>query len=123
MRENMRDIVVTAVYNATYQLIELKHPLFEGVNPKYTNPHFFRNIATTHERRYGDPRKREAFHNVLGNSVKEGDRTYNEMRPAEKSAAAAGWWKTSQQQQPDLEMQVFLASLTPEQREKLKKLL
>lgn len=116
-RENIRDVVVKAVYNASYQLITEQHPLFlEMEDPRQTNPHFFRNIGTTHERRHGDPSKREAFHKVLGNSVQEGDRTYNEMTPSEKSSKASGWWKKAKTNETNSDLIKFLSGLTPEQR-------
>lgn len=86
--------VTRAVYTATSTLKMLKNPLFKDVEPRKTNPHFFRNIAITHERRYGDPTKRKALHKVLGNSEAVGDRDYNEMHPEEKTVDAKGWWKS-----------------------------
>lgn len=87
-------IVSRAVYSASVALIETNHPLFEDVNPRRTNPHFFRNIGITHERRHGDPAKRKAFHKVIGNSEEVGDKVYNIMEPGEKTVDAKYWWKT-----------------------------
>lgn len=86
--------VTRAVYTATSFLKQVEHPLFKDVEPRRTNPHFFRNIAITHERRHGDPTKRKAFHKVLGNSEEIGDRDYNEMHPGEKTVDAKEWWKS-----------------------------
>jgi hypothetical protein len=86
--------VTRAVYTATSALKNLGHPLFQDIDPRKTNPHFFRNIAITHERRHGDPTKRKAFHKVIGNSEAVGDRDYNEMHPGEKTVDAKGWWKS-----------------------------
>lgn len=120
-RESFRDLVVTAVHNATSILAESEHPLFVGVDPKRTNPHFFRNIGTTHQRRNGDPAKRAAFHKVIGNSVAEGDRTYNEMLPSEKTKPAANWWKSGGNSQQNLDqIRALLSELTLEERAKLK---
>ncbi|HEY9660649.1 MAG TPA: hypothetical protein V6C65_19510, partial [Allocoleopsis sp.] len=91
-RENLTSLVKTAVFDARAILIETEHPLFKGLDPRQTNPHFYRNNGITHERRYGDPDKRQAFHKMIGNSVTEGDRTYNEMTPFEKTMQASGWW-------------------------------
>lgn len=114
---NFRGLVTKAVYNSTSALIESRHPLFEGMEPKCTNPHFFRNIAITHERRNGDPARREAFHKVIGNSVAEGDRTYNEMSPAEKTAQASGWWEPSAHQGISLgQIKELLGNLSPDER-------
>ncbi|WP_348230865.1 hypothetical protein [Trichocoleus desertorum] len=86
-------IVTRAVYTATSALKMLEHPLFKDIDPRKTNPHFFRNIAITHERRHGDPKKRKAFHKVIGNSEAVGDKDYNEMHPGEKTVDAKEWWK------------------------------
>ncbi|MBM0744270.1 hypothetical protein JOY44_22095 [Phormidium sp. CLA17] len=116
-RENFRDLVVSAVYNATSALIELEHPLFKGLDPKHTNPHFYRNIGITHERRHGDPSKREAFHKVIGNSPAEGDKTYNEMHPQEKTVKATGWWKPFNDGSDTIsQIQMLLEQLPPEER-------
>lgn len=87
-------IVTRAVYTATSALKMLEHPLFKDIEPRRTNPHFFRNIAITHERRHGDPTKRKAFHKVIGNSEAIGDKDYNEMHPGEKTVDAKEWWKS-----------------------------
>ncbi|GFE71884.1 hypothetical protein [Chroococcus sp. FPU101] len=87
-------IVRSSVYTASAALAEQEHPLFKGIEPRKTNPHYFRNIAITHERRYGDPTKRKAFHKVLGNSEKIGDKDYNEMYPEEKTVDAKNWWQS-----------------------------
>ncbi|MBD1865264.1 MULTISPECIES: hypothetical protein [Trichocoleus] len=86
--------VTRAVYTASAALKMLEHPLFKDIEPRKTNPHFFRNIAITHERRHGDPSKRKAFHKVLGNSEAIGDKDYNEMHPSEKTVGAKEWWKS-----------------------------
>ena len=87
-------LVTRAVYSASAALQAEEHPLFKDIAPRRTNPHFFRNIAITHERRHGDPSKRKAFHKVLGNSEKVGDEVYNEMHPSEKTVEAKEWWKS-----------------------------
>lgn len=126
-RENFRSLVTIAVFNASSILKETGHPLFEGIEPRRTNPHFFRNNGITHERRHGDPEKRAAFHKMIGNSVSEGDRTYNEMTASEKTLQAAGWWDTEPKQMeipPDLQAMVQkLQRLSPQERQMLKKLL
>jgi hypothetical protein len=86
--------VTRAVYTASAALKMLEHPLFKDIEPRKTNPHFFRNIAVTHERRHGDPTKRKAFHKVIGNSEAVGDQEYNEMHPSEKTVDAKGWWES-----------------------------
>lgn len=88
------NIVTRAVFSASRELKKSDHPLFRYIDPRKTNPHYFRNIAITHERRYGNPAKRKAFHKVIGNSEQVGDRDYNEMHPSEKTVDAQGWWQS-----------------------------
>jgi integrase len=61
--------------------------------PKRTNPHFFRNIAITHQRMYGTPEQQEAMAEMLGHSVKEANRTYSLMTSRDKTLKARQWWK------------------------------
>ncbi len=88
------NVVTRAVFSASRELKKSGHPLFRDIDPRKTNPHYFRNIAITHERRHGNPAKRKAFHKVLGNSEQVGDRDYNEMHPSEKTVDAQGWWQS-----------------------------
>ncbi len=121
-RENLRGLVVTAVFNASSVLIENQHPLFAGMDPRQTNPHFYRNNGITHERRHGDPNKRSAFHKMIGNSVREGDRTYNEMTASEKTLQAAGWWKTDPSpENAPAHLRSILNELSTEDKELLKR--
>lgn len=119
-------LVTRAVYTASTALAEQEHPLFKGIEPRQTNPHYFRNIAITHERRNGDPSKRKAFHKVLGNSEKVGDRDYNEMHPEEKTVDAKGWWKSeteSDSVKSLTKIKTLLPSLKPDELVYLKTLI
>ena len=119
-------IVKRAVYTASAGLATIEHPLFKGIEPRRTNPHYFRNIATTHERRYGDPSKRKAFHKMLGNSESIGDKDYNEMHPEEKTVEAKDWWKTGSAKGSDSNWNNILKlipKLTEQERAQLKKLI
>ena len=114
--------VTRTVYTATLALEKLGHPLFQDIDPRKTNPHFFRNIAITHERRHGDPTKRKAFHKVIGNSEAVGDRDYNEMNPGEKTVDAKGWWKSETLQGKaalSAQIKTLMSKLTKEERKQL----
>ena len=116
------NIVTRGVYTASLALKKSGHPLFKNIDPRRTNPHFFRNIAITHERRYGDPAKRKAFHKVIGNSEKVGDLHYNEMHPGEKTVDAKDWWlsETLQGKNAIISQIKFLQSkLTKEEKQQL----
>ncbi len=61
--------------------------------PKRINPHFFRNIAITHQRKSGDPDQQEGLAELMGHSVQEANRIYNLMSSREKTEKARDWWK------------------------------
>ncbi|MBD2054552.1 site-specific integrase [Oculatella sp. FACHB-28] len=63
--------------------------------PKRTNPHFFRNIAITHQRKNGDPQQQEALAELMGHSVDEANRTYSLMTSREKTSKAQSWWDST----------------------------
>lgn len=112
-----------AVRTATAVLIESGHPLFVGLNPKATNPHFFRHIDSTHIRRIkANPNIIQAFHKGIGNSPEEGDRSYSLLTPEEKTADGAAWWKVKDSSN-DVEnveqIRKLIAKLSPEDRRKL----
>lgn len=124
--DHLFSIVKRSVYTASAALVAIGHPLFKGIEPRRTNPHYFRNIAITHERRHGDPSKRKAFHKVLGNSEAIGDEDYNEMHPAEKTVDAKGWWKTGSEKGSDSEWNNILKlipKLTEQELAQLKQLI
>lgn len=81
---NMSDLVANAAHNATAVLFN---------EPRDTTPHVFRRIAITYQRRYGRPEQREALAELMGHTVEEADRTYNEESIREKSQKAEGWWQ------------------------------
>ncbi|MEP1079449.1 hypothetical protein NDI52_28980 [Leptolyngbya sp. PL-A3] len=115
-------MVTRAVYSSSVALKAEGNPLFENVDPRKTNPHYYRNIAITHERRYGEPQKRKAFHKVLGNSEKVGDEVYNEMHPAEKTIDAKDWWQSETLQGKSAiiaHIKVLMAKLTSEEKRQL----
>ncbi|WP_143162131.1 hypothetical protein [Phormidesmis priestleyi] len=121
---NLTSLVKTAAFNASANLGEMGHLLFEGLEPRQTNPHFYRNNGITHERRYGNPEKRAAFHKMIGNSISEGDRTYNEMTASEKTVQAAGWWDTqSDKTDTPRRLHGILQQLSSQEKQLLKKLL
>lgn len=115
-------IVTRAVYTASLALKESGHPLFKDIDPRKTNPHFFRNIAITHERRHGDPAKRKAFHKVIGNSEQVGDLHYNEMHPGEKTVDAENWWQNETLQGKNAiisQIKFLMSKLTKEERQQV----
>ncbi len=69
--------------------------LFE--EPKRINPHFFRNIGITHQRKHGDSDQQEALAEVMGHSVEEANRIYSLMSSREKTEKARNWWKPKDQ--------------------------
>jgi site-specific recombinase XerD len=85
---NMTDLVSSAVHNATAVLFD---------EPKDTTPHMFRRIAITYQRRYGRPEQKEPLAELMGHTVEEADRTYNEESIREKSQKAEGWWQLNPQ--------------------------
>jgi len=85
---NMSDLVANAVHRATAVLFN---------KPRDTPPHVFRRIAITYQRRYGRPEQREALAELMGHTVEEADRTYNEESLREKSQKAEGWWQLNLQ--------------------------
>lgn len=115
-------IVTRAVYTASLALKESGHSLFKDIDPRKTNPHFFRNIAITHERRHGDPAKRKAFHKVIGNSEQVGDLHYNEMHPGEKTVDAENWWQSETLQGKNAirsQIKFLTSKLTKEEKQQL----
>jgi hypothetical protein len=69
-----------------------KYKLFLNIEPKRTNPHFFRHLGSTEIRR-GNASAGEikAFHNIIGNSVQQGDTSYNILEPEEETQKAVSW--------------------------------
>ena len=47
-----------------------KIPSFLFGEPRRTNPHFFRNIAITHQRKNGNPQQQEALAELMGHFIK-----------------------------------------------------
>jgi hypothetical protein len=124
--EDVFSTVSRAVYSASVALIETNHPLFKDVEPRRTNPHFFRNIGITHERRHGDPGKRKAFHKVIGNSEEVGDKVYNIMEPGEKTVDAKYWWKTDNsmgKERAFTKIKTLLPKLSHEEMVQLKRII
>ncbi len=85
---NMSDLVANAAHRATAVLFN---------EPRDTTPHVFRRIAITYQRRYGRPEQKEALAELMGHTVEEADRTYNEESIREKSQKAEGWWQLNLQ--------------------------
>jgi hypothetical protein len=82
------DDVSDMVGNATYKATSI---LFN--NPRRTTPHIFRRIAITYQRRYGRPEQREALAELMGHTVFEAERTYNEETIRERTLKADNWWE------------------------------
>lgn len=85
---DVTDVVSATVYKATSILFN---------NPRRTAPHMFRRIAVTYQRRYGRPEQKEAFAELVGHTVAEADRTYNEETMRERTQKASDWWQLSPQ--------------------------
>lgn len=85
---DMSDLVSAAVYKATSILFD---------NPRRTAPHMFRRIAITYQRRYGRPEQKEALAELMGHTVAEADRTYNEETIRERTLKALDWWQLGPQ--------------------------
>jgi integrase len=66
-------------------------------DPKKTAPHDFRRIAITWQRKYGDRDQDQALAELMGHSVEEANRTYNQMSGRDRTAKAQEWWKTAQE--------------------------
>lgn len=79
------NFVTHRVYKATSFLFQ---------EPKRINPHFFRNIIITHQRKHGDPSQKEPLATMMGQSVGIGDKTYNLMTRRERTAKVQNWWKS-----------------------------
>lgn len=77
-------MVTTAMYRATGVLFD---------DPKKTAPHDFRRIAITWQRKYGDRDQDLALAELMGHSVEEANRTYNQMSGRDRTAKAQNWWK------------------------------
>ena len=116
-------IVKQTVRTATAVMAESEHPLFVGVNPKSTTPHFFRHIGSTHLRRKPTTTDRQlrAFHAGIGNSVEEGDRSYSLLSLGEKTSEGAGWWKTTAHTESEAVSKIrhLLPQLTSEEKKSL----
>ncbi|WP_413176429.1 hypothetical protein [Anabaena azotica] len=82
--DDVTDLVVNIVYKATSILFN---------KPRGTTPHIFRRIAITYQRRYGRPEQREALAELMGHSVFEAERTYNEETNRERTLKADNWWE------------------------------
>ncbi len=69
-----------------------KYKLFLNIEPKRTNAHFFRHLGSTEIRR-GNASASEikAFHNIIDNSVEQGDTSYNILEPEEETQKAVSW--------------------------------
>jgi hypothetical protein len=82
-----------------------KYKLFLNLEPKRTNAHFFRHLGSTEIRR-GNASAGEikAFHNIIGNSVQQGDTSYNILEPEEETQKAVSW-------RTDLKLRENLANL------------
>jgi len=65
--------------------------------PRDTTPHIYRRVAITFQRRYGRPEQQAALAELMGHSLAEAERTYNEESLREKSAKAEGWWELNPQ--------------------------
>ncbi len=85
---DVSDLVSSAVYGATSILFD---------TPRRTAPHMFRRIAITYQRRYGRPEQKEALAELMGHTVAEADRTYNEETVRERTQKASDWWQLSPQ--------------------------
>jgi hypothetical protein len=82
-----------------------KYKLFLNIEPKRTNAHFFRHLGSTEIRRgNASASKIKAFHNIIGNSVQQGDTSYNILEPEEETQAAVSW-------RTDLKLRENLANL------------
>lgn len=77
-------MVARAMYRATGILFD---------DPKKTAPHDFRRIAITWQRKYGDRDQDLALAELMGHSVEEANRTYNQMSGRDRTAKAQEWWK------------------------------
>lgn len=77
-------MVVRTMYRATGILFD---------DPKKTAPHDFRRIAITWQRKYGDRDQDQALAELMGHSVEEANRTYNQMSGRDRTAKAQEWWK------------------------------
>ena len=65
----------------------------------------------------------KAFHEGIGNSVNEGDRSYSLLTPEEKTAAGAGWWKSELPSEASLsvaKIQKSIAKLSSEEKRRLR---
>lgn len=85
------DALYKLVTNHTYKVTSF---LFD--EPKRTNPHFFRNIAITHQRKHGNSQQQEALAELMGHSVAEADRTYSLMTSRDKTSKAHNWWESKE---------------------------
>ncbi|MBE9113246.1 site-specific integrase [Nodosilinea sp. LEGE 07298] len=81
-------MVARAMYRATGILFD---------DPKKTTPHDFRRIAITWQRKYGDRDQDQALAELMGHSVEEVNRTYNQMSGRDRTAKAQEWWKVAQE--------------------------
>lgn len=79
------NFVTRRVYKATSFLFQ---------EPKRVNPHFFRNLVITHQRKHGDPSQKEPLATMMGQSVETADKTYNLMTRRERTAKVQNWWKS-----------------------------
>lgn len=83
--DDVTDLVKNAVYKATSILFN---------DPRPTTPHIFRRIAITYQRRYGRPEQKEALAELMGHTVLEAERTYNEESVRERTLKADNWWES-----------------------------
>lgn len=60
--------------------------------PMSLTPHDFRRIAITHHRQVGNLSHSEALATLMGHSVSEADKIYNQMTILQKAEKARNWW-------------------------------
>ncbi|MEP0873921.1 site-specific integrase [Trichocoleus desertorum AS-A10] len=85
------ELVSQTMYTATGHLFG---------EPKRTTPHDFRRIAITWQRKYGNREQDEALAEMMGHSVREGDRTYSQLTSRDKTDKAMNWWKRGHSEPP-----------------------
>lgn len=110
---------------------------FLTIDPKRTNPHFFRHLASTDLRRQGaSHEQKKAFHKIIGNSVAMGDKSYTLLELEEETQQAITWRKDLEQKLPlkqhenlsrslqsqglkSVNVEKLVSILTPEQKREL----
>lgn len=114
---NMSDLVTSAVHNATAVLFG---------QPRDTTPHIYRRIAVTYQHRYGRPEQRDALAELMGHSLAEAIRTYNEESSRERTQRADRWWELKEEpgsgQQETLPVQPLINGQIAEDQHELRHL-